>query len=81
MKLSLNPSAMWQQFLSAMVPEITKVVKFCKKLPGFSEVEQEDQIKLIKQGSFEVMVARYTLLVDEINEEMLDPQLKIKSSR
>ncbi|XP_059138741.1 nuclear receptor ROR-beta-like [Physella acuta] len=80
-KLSLNPSAMWQQFLSAMVPEITKVVKFCKKLPGFSEVEQEDQIKLIKQGSFEVMVARYSLLVDEINEEMLDPQLKIKSSR
>lgn len=79
--LSLSPTAMWQQFLSSMVPEITKVVKFCKKLPGFCEVEQEDQIKLIKQGSFEVMVARYSILVDEINEEMLDPQLKMKSSR
>ncbi|KAK6993821.1 nuclear receptor subfamily 1 group D member 1 [Biomphalaria glabrata] len=80
-QLSLSPSAMWQQFLSSMIPEITKVVKFCKKLPGFSEVDQEDQIKLIKQGSFEVMVARFSLLVDEINEEMLDPQLKMKSSR
>ncbi|CAL1529091.1 unnamed protein product [Lymnaea stagnalis] len=79
--LSLSPTAMWQQFLASMVPEITKVVKFCKKLPGFCEVEQEDQIKLIKQGSFEVMVARYSILVDEINDEMLDPQLKMKSSR
>lgn len=25
---------MWGQFLSNMVPEITNVVKFCKRLPG-----------------------------------------------
>ncbi|KAH9504773.1 hypothetical protein Btru_061934 [Bulinus truncatus] len=79
--LSLSPTVLWQQFLSSMVPEITKVVKFCKKLPGFSEVDQDDQILLIKQGSFEVMVARFSILVDEINEEMLDPQLRLKSSR
>ncbi|CAG5126147.1 unnamed protein product, partial [Candidula unifasciata] len=80
-KLSLSASSVWQQFLTSMVPEITKVVKFCKKLPGFSEVEQDDQILLIKQGTFEVMVARFSILVDHINEEMFDPLLKMKSPR
>lgn len=80
-KLSLSSSSVWQQFLSSMVPEITKVVKFCKKLPGFSEVEQDDQILLIKQGTFEVMVARFAILVDHIREEMFDPHLQMKSPR
>ncbi|BFZ10808.1 hypothetical protein BsWGS_13847 [Bradybaena similaris] len=80
-KLSLSASSVWQQFLTSMVPEITKVVKFCKKLPGFSEVEQDDQILLIKQGTFEVMVARFSILVDHISEEMFDPLLKMKSPR
>ena len=30
---------MWRQFISAMVPEITNLVKFCKKLPGRFSVE------------------------------------------
>ena len=33
-KLSLTADSMWKQFLNNMVPEITKVVQFCKKLPG-----------------------------------------------
>ncbi|CAL1531516.1 unnamed protein product [Lymnaea stagnalis] len=76
-----SPSVLWQQFTSAMLPELTKVVNFTKKLPGFSELNAEDQVQLIKQGSFEVMVARISLLIDEINQEMLDPQLKLKCSR
>jgi hypothetical protein len=31
----------------------------CLLFLGFSELCQDDQIKLIKQGSFEVIVARY----------------------
>lgn len=33
-KLAINPNSVWQQFVSQMVPEITLVVKFCKKIPG-----------------------------------------------
>ncbi|GFO23178.1 nuclear receptor subfamily 1 group d member 1-like [Plakobranchus ocellatus] len=79
--LTENPSKMWQLFLNSLVPEITNVVKFSKKLPGFSEVDWDDQIKLIKQGSFEVMIARVSLLVDHVNDTMIDPSLKMKSSR
>ncbi|RUS84072.1 hypothetical protein EGW08_008184 [Elysia chlorotica] len=80
-KLSQDPNMLWQLFLNSLVPEITRVVKFSKKLPGFSDVEMDDQIRLIKQGSFEVMIARITLLIDHINDTMIDPSLKMKSSR
>lgn len=72
-KLTLDPSTVWQKFMECMVPEIQKCVKFCKRLPGFQEIEQDDQIRLIKQGSFEVMFARFSMLVDHQRQEMLDP--------
>ncbi|KAK6994701.1 thyroid hormone receptor alpha-like isoform X2 [Biomphalaria glabrata] len=78
---SNNPSLVWKQFAASMVPELTKVINFCKMLPGFSEVNPEDQVQLIKQGSFEVMVTRISLLIDEVSQEMLDPQLKMKCKR
>jgi hypothetical protein len=36
-KLKLEADMMWKQLINSMVPEITLVVKFCKKLPGNSE--------------------------------------------
>ncbi|XP_036357191.1 nuclear hormone receptor family member nhr-48 isoform X2 [Octopus sinensis] len=72
---------MWRQFLTNMVPEITNVVQFCKRLPGFSEIDQEDQIKLIKQGTFEVMLARFCMLVDHQNYTMFDPDMKMQCPR
>ncbi|XP_059170952.1 peroxisome proliferator-activated receptor gamma-like [Physella acuta] len=76
-----NSTVVWKQFMSAMLPEVSKVINFCKKLPGFSEVELGDQMQLIKQGCFEVMVTRIAVLIDEINQEMLDPELKMRCSR
>ena len=77
-KMKIDPSKMWEQFVQNMVPEITMVVKFCKKIPGFNEICQEDQINLIKQGSFEVMLVRMCNLVDIEKEEMFDPDMKMK---
>ncbi|XP_076469714.1 nuclear receptor subfamily 1 group D member 1-like [Babylonia areolata] len=80
-RLTLDPNDIWQRFISATVPEITRVVKFCKKLPGFVEIEQDDQIVLIKQGAFEVMMARFSLLVDHDRQTMMDPCLSTRSPR
>ncbi|XP_062620130.1 ecdysone-induced protein 78C-like [Saccostrea cucullata] len=80
-KLVINPNSIWQQFVSQMVPEITLVVKFCKKIPGFGEIDQDDQINLIKQGSFEVMLCRFCNLVDYKKGTMFDPEMKIKCPR
>ncbi|KAK6176325.1 hypothetical protein SNE40_014629 [Patella caerulea] len=76
-----EPSFIWSKFLKQMVPELTNVVKFCKKLPGFLEIDQEDQIKLIKQGSFEVLLARFSMLVSPETNEMIDPTLSVRCSR
>lgn len=80
-KLSLNPTHMWQKMVKNMVYEITQAVKFCKKLPGFGEIQQDDQIVLIKKGSFEILLCRMCLLVDHIKEEMFDPSMEMKCPR
>lgn len=80
-KLSIDANTMWQQFVQNMVPEITLVVKFCKKIPGFSEVSQDNQIQLIKQGAFEVLLCRFCMLVDIETEEMFDPDMQLKCPR
>lgn len=48
---------------------------------GFGEIDQEDQINLIKQGSFEVMLCRFCNLVDYKKGMMFDPEMKIKCPR
>lgn len=77
-KMKIDPGKMWEQFVANMVPEITMVVKFCKRIPGFNEICQDDQISLIKQGSFEVLLVRMCNLVDTEKEEMFDPDMKMK---
>ncbi|CAH1784717.1 unnamed protein product [Owenia fusiformis] len=78
----LPPNHVWdEKFMTNMVPVITRVVKFCKRLPGFQELIQEDQIRLIKQGSFEVCLARFVPLVDKDTDSMFDPNVEIKIPR
>ena len=48
---------------------------------GFMEIDQDDQIRLIKQGSFEVMLARFSLLVDESQQTLLDPSMTLRAHR
>jgi len=76
-----GPSAMWQKMMATMMPEILRVIKFCKQLPGFAELGEEDQMNLIKQGSFEVMLVRHSILVDPVKETMLDPTLHMALPR
>ena len=46
---------------------------------GFQELNQDDQIKLIKQGSFEVVLARYTPLFQQ--DGMFIPTMEAKVPR
>ena len=62
----------------ALLVAINKMDCLCS---GFSEIEQEDQIRLIKSGSFEVLLTRFLLLVDPETWEMLDPSHKMRCPR
>ncbi len=46
---------------------------------GFAELEQEDQIRLIKLGSFEVVLTRYAPLFQE--DGMFVPSMEKKAPR
>ncbi|GFQ84126.1 ecdysone-induced protein 78C [Trichonephila clavata] len=47
---------MWQHFATFLTPSIQRIVEFAKKIPGFSELTQDDQLRLIKNGFFEVWI-------------------------
>ncbi|KAL8600118.1 hypothetical protein ACOMHN_009725 [Nucella lapillus] len=80
-KLSLSAGGMWEKMMDQMMPELTKTMKFFKMLPGFGELRPDDQMKLIKAGTFEVMMTRFAMLIDHEQETMLDPSHKMVCPR
>ena len=44
----------WNAFQRLLNKSIQDVINFAKKIPGFTNLDQEDQISLIKGGCFEV---------------------------
>lgn len=49
---------MWETLAQHTTPEIQRVVEFAKRIPGFTELLQDDQLTLIKTGFFEVWLVR-----------------------
>ncbi|XP_062866469.1 nuclear receptor subfamily 1 group D member 2b [Trichomycterus rosablanca] len=54
--------AIWQEFSMSFTPAVREVVEFAKRIPGFKELLQHDQISLLKAGTFEVLVVRFASL-------------------
>lgn len=42
----------------SFTPAVREVVEFAKRIPGFRELSQHDQISLLKAGTFEVRVSQ-----------------------
>ncbi|XP_012734573.2 nuclear receptor subfamily 1 group D member 2b [Fundulus heteroclitus] len=54
----------WEEFSRSFTPAVREVVEFAKKIPGFRELSQHDQVSLLKAGTFEVLVVRFASLFD-----------------
>ncbi|GAB1597281.1 uncharacterized protein LOC115232352 [Argonauta hians] len=54
----------WQSFQHRINKTIQDVIVFAKKIPGFTSLEQDSQIKLIKGGCFEIACVVHSNLVD-----------------
>ncbi|CAL4086726.1 unnamed protein product [Meganyctiphanes norvegica] len=75
----LNPSPvpmqgqqqLLQDFSERFSPAIRGVVEFAKRLPGFQQLCQEDQVTLLKAGVFEVLLARLAGMFDSRTNTML----------
>ncbi|KAK5884076.1 hypothetical protein CesoFtcFv8_020341 [Champsocephalus esox] len=54
----------WEDFSHSFTPAVREVVEFAKKIPGFRDLCQHDQVSLLKAGTFEVLVVRFASLFD-----------------
>ncbi|XP_036826641.1 nuclear receptor subfamily 1 group D member 2 isoform X2 [Oncorhynchus mykiss] len=54
----------WEEFSHSFTPAVREVVEFAKRIPGFRDLSQHDQVSLLKAGTFEVLVVRFASLFD-----------------
>lgn len=45
----------WEEFSKCFIPAVREVVEFAKRIHGFQDLSQHDQVNLLKAGTFEVM--------------------------
>ncbi|XP_062874549.1 nuclear receptor subfamily 1 group D member 1 [Trichomycterus rosablanca] len=57
-----TPQEIWEDFSLSFTPAVREVVEFAKHIPGFSSLSQNDQITLLKAGTFEVLMVRFASL-------------------
>ncbi|KAL4717435.1 hypothetical protein ACJJTC_000584 [Scirpophaga incertulas] len=53
---------LWYNLSLRMTPTVQHVVEFAKRLPGFHNLPQDDQLILVKVGFFEVWLSRVSTL-------------------
>ncbi|KYM88218.1 Ecdysone-induced protein 78C [Atta colombica] len=56
---------LWQQFATRVTPSVQRVVEFAKRMPGFCELSQDDQLILIKVGFFEVWLCHISKMTTD----------------
>ncbi|KAK7886216.1 hypothetical protein WMY93_025837 [Mugilogobius chulae] len=52
----------WEEFSMSFTPAVREVVEFAKRIPGFRELIERDQVSLLKAGTFEVLMVRFASL-------------------
>lgn len=61
----------WDEFSNCFTPAIRNVVSFAKSIPGFVVFSQEDQVTLLKAGTFEVLLIHLACLFDSQTNTMM----------
>ncbi|KAL3275034.1 hypothetical protein HHI36_019806 [Cryptolaemus montrouzieri] len=56
---------LWQQFAANITPSVQRVVEFAKRVPGFCDLGQDDQLILIKVGFLEIWMCHVARLTSE----------------
>lgn len=56
---------LWQQFATRVTPSVQGVVEIAKRVPGFCDLLQDDQLILIKVGFFEVWLSHISKMTTD----------------
>jgi len=66
----LDPYVGNDDFQQKFSPMVREVVAFAKDIPSFHEIRHEDKITLLRTCIFEVLLIRYSVLIDTSNKRM-----------
>jgi len=61
---------MWQHFAVLVTPSIQRVVEFAKRVPGFIDLSQDDQLILIKLGFFEIWLVHISRMINTVDNTL-----------
>jgi len=62
---------LWSASANKLTNVIQQIIEFAKMLPGFMKLQQDDQIVLLKSGSFELAIIRMSRYFDLSNNAVL----------
>ncbi|XP_015914654.1 ecdysone-induced protein 78C [Parasteatoda tepidariorum] len=60
----LQKIIVWQQFSAFLTPSVPQLVEFAKRIPGFLDLSQDDQLRTIKLSFFEVWLIHASRLIN-----------------
>ncbi|KAH8400756.1 hypothetical protein KR009_000782, partial [Drosophila setifemur] len=61
---NLGQEELWLDCAEKLTQMIQNIIEFAKLIPGFMRLSQDDQILLLKTGSFELAIVRMSRLLD-----------------
>lgn len=62
---TMTRSQLWSEVAEKITIAVQQIIEFAKMLPGFMDLSQDDQIMLLKAGSFELALIRACRVFDE----------------
>ncbi|XP_061381277.1 probable nuclear hormone receptor HR3 isoform X5 [Danaus plexippus] len=68
---SMTYEEMWLDCANKLTSMIQNIIEFAKLIPGFMKLSQDDQILLLKSGSFELAIVRLSRLIDINRDHVL----------
>ncbi|XP_026483606.1 probable nuclear hormone receptor HR3 isoform X3 [Vanessa tameamea] len=68
---SMTYEEMWLDCADKLTAMIQNIIEFAKLIPGFMKLSQDDQILLLKSGSFELAIVRLSRLIDVNRDQVL----------
>jgi hypothetical protein len=67
----LNRQEVWLEMANKLTEAVQQIIEFAKMVPGFINLIQDDQIMLLKGGSFEIALLRFCQVFNPENNSVL----------
>ncbi|KAK6185661.1 hypothetical protein SNE40_007843 [Patella caerulea] len=67
----MNHFQLWMEIAEKITLAVQQIIEFAKMIPGFMDLSQDDQIMLLKAGSFELALLQLCRAYDEITNSVI----------